>query len=161
MTLGLSLAGALLVGGAGAVGASSSHVAKGVVLDARESSYGTILASGNTLYALKPSSTNCAAACWKIWPELTLPIGVSAATAGKGVTASKIGVVHRAGGVRQVTYGGKPLYYFAGDTKPGVVKGDVTDTWGKWYPIILSTKGAGSGGATTTTTSPGGGGVGF
>ena len=64
MTLGVSLAGALLVGGAGAVGASSSHVVKAVVLDARESSYGTILASGNTLYALKPSSTNCAAACW-------------------------------------------------------------------------------------------------
>jgi len=52
----------------------------------------------------------------------------------------------------------EPLYYFSGDAKPGQIRGDVTDTWGKWYPIVLSSSGAGG---ATTTTSPGGGGVGF
>lgn len=162
--------GALILATATA-GASSSHGAKSVVLSSQSNStFGTILVSGDTLYALTPSKTACKAACLQFWPELTLPEGVKAATAGKGVSSSKIGVVHRAGGVLQVTYGGKPLYYFAGDTKPGQVKGDVTDTWGKWYPIVLSSKATGTGGATTTTisgaattttTSPGGGGVGF
>jgi predicted lipoprotein with Yx(FWY)xxD motif len=177
MALGSLLAGALLVitpGGAGA----SSHAAKSVVLSTETTSaYGTILVSGNALYALTPSKTACTATCLKYWPELTLPKGVKAAAAGKGVAASKIGVVNRPGGVRQVTYGGKPLYYFSGDAKPGDVKGNVDDTWGKWSSIVLSSKGSGSGattttntttttakgsgGATTTTTSPGGGGVGF
>ncbi len=170
LTFGLALAGALLITGVGVVGASS-HSAKAVVLSTQQSStYGTILVSGDTLYSLSPSKTACAATCLKYWPELTLPKGVNAATAGKGVAGAKIGVVHRAGGVRQVTYEGKPLYYFSGDTKPGEVKGNVTDTWGKWQSIVVSSKGASSGttttttssgGATTTTTSPGGGGVGF
>ncbi|MFZ1063785.1 MAG: hypothetical protein WAN30_09995 [Acidimicrobiales bacterium] len=164
-----ALAGVALVAFGSVASASSSHLAKPVVLSATvNSTFGTILASGDTLYTLTPSHTACTATCLEFWPALTLPKGVESATAGKGVPASKIGVVDRAGGVRQVTYGGKALYYFAGDTKPGEVKGDVTDTWGKWSPIVLSSKGAGttttttgSGGATTTTTSPGGGGVGF
>ena len=156
------LVGGLVVAGVGGASASSGHSAKTVVLSAQStSSFGTILVSGDTLYALTPSHTACTAACLQFWPALTLPKGAKSATAGKGVSAAKIGAVNRAGGLPQVTYAGKALYYFSGDTKPGQVKGNVTDTWGKWYPVVLSTKGTGSGGATTTTTSPGGGGVGF
>jgi predicted lipoprotein with Yx(FWY)xxD motif len=48
-----------------------------------------------------------------------LPKGVKKATAGSGVSASKLGTKTISGGVRQVTYGGKPLYWFSGDTGPG------------------------------------------
>jgi hypothetical protein len=51
-----------------------------------------------------------------------------------------------------------PLYWFVLDTAPGQVKGNVTDTWGKWSDVATVKPGAS---ATTTTTSPGGGGVGF
>jgi hypothetical protein len=90
---------------------------------------------------------------------LLLPKGVTSATAGKGVSAAKLGTVVRSGGALQVTYAGKPLYWYVLDTAPGQVKGNVTDTWGKWSDVA-TIKPAG-GVHTTTTTSPGGGGVGF
>ena len=139
-------------------GAASGHASNALVISAvNTTSVGTVLDNRTTLYTLKPSSTACAAACLKTWPEVLLPKGVTRATAGSGVVASKLGTIARAGGLFQVTYGGKPLYRFFKDKAPGQVKGDTTDKWGKWTAVVTA-KGAGG---VTTTTSPGGGGVGF
>jgi predicted lipoprotein with Yx(FWY)xxD motif len=155
------VAAALIIGGlaslplAGSAAAASSH--KVVLSTAKNHKYGTILVSGKTLYTVTPSSTACTAQCIKIWPELTLPKGVKKATAGSGVSASKLGTVKRSGGVLQVTYGGKPLYRFVGDTASGQASGNVTDTWGKWSVVVTSkSKGSSSGG-----TGSGTGGAGF
>jgi hypothetical protein len=90
---------------------------------------------------------------------------VKSATAGTGVTAAKLGTVARAGGVLQVTYGGKPLYYFSGDTAAGQVHGDVTDTWGKWaVDVLVKPKASSSsptGTGSTSTGNTGSGGVAF
>jgi predicted lipoprotein with Yx(FWY)xxD motif len=111
---------------------------KVVVSVTKNATFGKILVSGKTLYILKqPSSTACTSACVKIWPELVLPKGVKKATAGSGVKASKLGTIHRAGGALQVTYGGKPLYFFSIDSGPGMVTGNVTDTWGKWTDVVV------------------------
>ena len=151
---------ALVLSGAGTSGAMSSHTSKNVVVSAlKTAKFGTILVSEKTLYTLKPSSVPCDVACTKVWPELLLPKGATKAIAGAGVSASKLGTVSRPGGVLQVTYGGKPLYWFAFDNGPGQVKGNVTDMWGTWTDVAAS-KPSGSV-HTTTTTSPGGGGVGF
>lgn len=151
---------ALVLGGVGPSGAATSHIKKSVVISTlKTSKFGTILVSGKTLYTLKPSSAACTASCQKFWPELLLPKGVTSATAGKGVSAAKLGTVVRSGGALQVTYAGKLLYWYVLDTAPGQVKGNVTDTWGKWSDVA-TIKPAG-GVHTTTTTSPGGGGVGF
>jgi predicted lipoprotein with Yx(FWY)xxD motif len=140
-------------------GASTKKV---IVTAMQNSKLGTILVSGTTLYTLKSNGTACTDSCLKYWPELLLPKGVTTATAGKGVSAAKLGTVKRAGGLYQVTYAGRPLYHFSEDTSPGQVKGDVSDTWGTWSAVITKKSSSGSGGAsTTTTTSPGGGGVGF
>lgn len=140
-------------------GAVTSHSLKRVVISTlRTSQFGTILVSGKTVYKLKPSATACTSACLKIWPELLLPVGVTKATAGTGVNAAKLGTVMRAGGRLQVTYAGHALYWYVNDKAPGQVKGNITDTWGKW--TVDATKAPATG--TTTTTSPGGGGgVGF
>ena len=150
-------------------GALTSHAAKNLVISTMKSSkFGTILVSGKTVYTLKPSATACTATCLKYWPEVVLPRGVARATAGPGVPASKLGVITRAGGVRQVTYAGKPLYWFSMDTAPGQVKGVVTDTWGAWSVVVTKAPASGTGATTTTspsksttTTSGSGGGVGF
>ena len=61
----------------------------------------------------------------------------------------------RTGGVHKVTYGGKPLYWFVGDTGPGQVHGNVSDTWGKWSSVVTAKA------KSSTTTTAGGGGTAF
>ena len=126
-----------------------------VVSTAKSAKFGTILVSGKTVYTLKPSKTACTATCLKVWPALVLPKGVTKVTAGSGVSASKLGTVTRSGGVRQVTYQGKPLYWFSGDTGAGQVNGNVTDEWGKWTAVVTK-KGSSSGSSTATTAGSGG-----
>jgi predicted lipoprotein with Yx(FWY)xxD motif len=140
-------------------GPASATVNKVVVSTAKNAKFGKILVSGKTLYALKPSKTACTAACMKVWPALMLPKGTAKATAGSGVTASKLGSLSRAGGVHQVTYSGKALYWFSGDSGPGQVNGNVTDEWGKWSAVVTA-KSKTSGSGSTPTTS-GSGGAGF
>jgi predicted lipoprotein with Yx(FWY)xxD motif len=150
LAIGGLAATAVLAGPAGA----TTSAAKSVAVTTVKTSKGTVLASGKTLYTLKPSSTACTTACMQVWPALVLPKGVTKAKAGSGVNASKLGAKTLSSGVRQVTYGGKPLYYFVGDTAPGQVKGNVTDTWGKWTAITA--KGTSAGGSSSSGSSSGG-----
>jgi len=128
-----------------------------MVSTTKNAKYGTILVSGNTVYTLKASKTACGAKCLKTWPELLLPKGVTSATAGPGVNAANLGTVKGQGGALQVTYGGKPLYWFSKDSGPGQVKGNVKDKWGAWSVVVTarpagssSNSGSGSGGSAGT-----------
>ena len=153
---------AVVAGSSLAASGASSHASRGVVVSTESTTqYGTILVSGRALYTLQASSSACAASCIAVWPELTLPKGVTRATAGNGVSAAKLGVIHRAGGVLQVTYGGKPLYKFVGDTTATQVNGNLTDTWGKWSVVVTKAPASTGSTSSTTTTSPSGGGVSF
>ena len=137
---------------AGTAGAATSVL----ISTSKTAKLGTILVSGRTLYTLKANKTPCTAQCLAIWPELLLPQGVTKATAASGVNASKLGTIKRSGGVLQVTYAGKPLYWFSGDAAAGQVNGNITDTWGKWSVVVMkkpahSSSGSGSGGANAGT----------
>jgi predicted lipoprotein with Yx(FWY)xxD motif len=145
--------------GANAASGGSQSV---VVSTAQNAKFGTILESGGkTLYTLAPSSTPCTTACLKIWPSLSLPQSITKATAGSGVTASNLGTVDQ-GGTLQVTYSGKALYFFSGDTTAGQANGNITDTWGKWSVIVTAAPAdSGSSASTPTTMAPGSGGAGF
>ena len=137
---------------AGTAGATTS----GVVSTAKNAKFGTILVSGTTVYTLKAGKTSCGAQCLKIWPEVLLPTGVTSATAGPGVNAADLGTVTRAGGALQVTYAGKPLYWFSKDKAPGQVRGNVTDKWGKWS-VYVTVKPAHSSSSSGGSSSGGGG----
>jgi predicted lipoprotein with Yx(FWY)xxD motif len=144
----------------GLAGASIVHAPKSVVIStSKNSKLGTLLVSGKTLYTLKASKTSCSTSCLKYWPELVLPKGMTKASAGSGVSASKLGTISRPGGVLQVTYSGKPLYFFVGDKSSGAVNGNLTDTWGTWSDVVTAK--ATTSGQVTTTTSAGTGGVAF
>jgi len=132
LAAGAASASALAVSGAAGASTQSSKVTL------VSTSKGKVLAAGNTVYTLKASSTPCTAACLKVWPAVTVPSGVKHAPAGSGVSTSKLGTVKVSGVGEQVTYGGKKLYRFVGDTAPGQVNGDVTDTWGKWTAVVVS-----------------------
>jgi predicted lipoprotein with Yx(FWY)xxD motif len=164
---GLMTGAILAVGGlsASAVAAGTAGAATATVISTtKNAKLGTILVSGKTVYTLKPSATSCGAKCLKVWPAVVLPKGVTKAKAGTGVNAAKLGTVKLSNGVLQVTYNGKRLYKFVGDTAPGQVHGNVTDTWGKWTTYV-TVKPTGTTSGSTATTSGGSnagtGGAGF
>ena len=115
-------------------------------------SAGTYLvgASGRPLYLWVADSHNksvCGGACAVSWPPLTTK---SAALAATGVTMSRLGTTTRSDGIKQVTYDGHPLYYFAGDTSKGSFTGQGSNEFGaKWWLV------APSGAAITQSPAPG------
>jgi predicted lipoprotein with Yx(FWY)xxD motif len=158
-TLGRAGATALLAAGLAtavapniAAAATSSATAT-TIETAKNSKLGTILVSGTTVYALKSAKAACTATCQKTWKPVVLPSGMSAAAAGNGVDASKLGTKALAEGELQITYGGKPLYWSAKDKSAGSVKGASSDKWGKWAPVVTK---ASSGGSSTTNAGTGG-----
>jgi LPXTG-motif cell wall-anchored protein len=88
---------------------------------------------GRTLYLFTKDSENhsvCYAGCANSWPPLLVGAGVEPSLNGIGGT---LGVAVRNDGNRQVTYGGKPLYYYAPDTAPGDTKGQGVGS--VWYVV--------------------------
>lgn len=152
---GLVAVGVFAVGGLAACSSASipNGAAKGPVVSAGQTAaFGTVLMSGGkALYTLAASSTPCDSACTKIWPEFTVQGGAATAQAGSGVDAASLGTVDRGGGVRQVTYGGKALYFFSEDAA-GQITGNITDVWGKW--TVASTPSPAANGGAAPTTSP-------
>lgn len=108
--------------------------------------YGTVLAasSGRTLYILsseRGGKITCTDdnGCTKICPDTELPGGVMAATPGAGVDKSLLGTVKDASGSLYVTYGGWPLYTFAGDNGPAQANGQgISSFGGTWYVLGVS-----------------------
>jgi predicted lipoprotein with Yx(FWY)xxD motif len=92
-------------------------------LTVRASAWGQILfdRQGRALYAFTRDPRGrsvCSGACAAAWPPYLLR---GELRAGRGTARAKLGVTPRAGGARQVTYAGRPLYYYVGDRRPGQV----------------------------------------
>ncbi len=119
-------------------------------LTLNRSKFGRFLADGRgrALYlfeADKTTSSTCDAACASIWPPLTVS---HAPKAGDGVLASRLGTTKRKDGTTEVTYNGHPLYYYAGDAKPGDITGQGLNQFGaKWYLVDRRGKKIDNGGA--------------
>ena len=99
-------------------------------------SLGSFLVSGDgrTLYYFGldlPGDTghspvsNCTGSCVPLWPifHVTSPV------LGAGLKAADFGEFVRSDGVKQSTYKGWPLYFFAGDSRAGDTKGDNFEVW--------------------------------
>ena len=114
-------------GTTGSTGGSASGGAT-TISTATISGVGEVLVDGNgmTLYTLGTESSGtikCTGSCAQSWPPVLLTGGATAATAGSGVDASKLGTIDRPDGGTQVTYAGMPLYLWVGDTAPGQATG--------------------------------------
>jgi predicted lipoprotein with Yx(FWY)xxD motif len=115
----------------------------GPVLTARSSSYGKALFDGRgfVLYAFTRDHRRsaCYGECAKAWPPYFAPKGML--TVGAGVKRSLLGTVKRRNGRRQVTYAGRPLYYYVGDRRPGqILCQNVVEYGGRWLLVRPSGK---------------------
>jgi predicted lipoprotein with Yx(FWY)xxD motif len=121
-------------------GSSASKPAAATVATAH-TRLGTVLVDGQgrTLYLFekdKGAASSCYGACAGVWPPLTTG---AKAVAGGGTAAARLGSTKRTNGKTAVTYGGHPLYTYAGDAKPGDVKGQGLDQFGaEWYVLAPS-----------------------
>jgi predicted lipoprotein with Yx(FWY)xxD motif len=118
---------------------TSTQAASGAATIAvRTTPRGRILVDGRgmTLYLFEKDTgtkSMCSGSCATFWPPATTK---GAAKAGSGLDAGKLGTTARADGATEVTYNGHPLYYYAGDKKPGDTTGQGLDAFGAlWYVL--------------------------
>jgi predicted lipoprotein with Yx(FWY)xxD motif len=91
---------------------------------------------GRTLYLFKSdrgTTSTCFGACATDWPPLRVN---GKPTVAGDTNPSLIATTSRSDGKPQVTYGGHPLYLYAGDQKPGDTNGQGVVTFGAgWYAV--------------------------
>jgi predicted lipoprotein with Yx(FWY)xxD motif len=139
------------------VGTTSSSAAKKkpATLSVSKTKLGKILvdSKGRTLYELGSDGKNkstCAGACAMNWPPSIAP---KKPTFGAGVSKSKLKVIKRADGKKQLSYNGHPLYTFIADTKKGDTNGQGINAFGGiWNVLNGKGKIISSGQATGTST---------
>jgi predicted lipoprotein with Yx(FWY)xxD motif len=99
----------------------------------------TILAAGPKkltvyMFAADHGGTSaCYGACAGAWPPLTT---TGALKAEGGASASKLGTITRTEGVKQVTYGGYPLYYYSPDTSEADISGQGINSFGALWWVL-------------------------
>jgi predicted lipoprotein with Yx(FWY)xxD motif len=120
-------------------GMASGAARSQATLTVRSSQYGSILfdGRGRALYAFtrdrRGGTSRCYGACAQKWPVY---FAGSRLLAGKGVKKSLIGTTKRRDGRRQVTYNGRPLYYYSGDKSAGqVLCQNVAEFGGTWLVV--------------------------
>lgn len=125
-------------GGAPASGATGGGEGETLTV-AKNAKLGAYLTDeqGRAVYLFEKDTNGqsaCSGACASAWP----PVSTSAAPkATGGVGQGMLGTTGRAGGTKQVTYGGHPLYYYAADgNQPGSTKGhDIEQFGAEWYLV--------------------------
>ena len=133
---------AVVVLAAAGVAHASPHAQP--ALTVRSSPYGAILfdGRGRALYAFtrdrRGGPSRCYGACARAWPVY---FASGRLAAGKGVKRSLIGTVRRRDGRRQITYNGRPLYFYVGDKSAGQVScQNVAEYGGTW--LVMRPSGA-------------------
>jgi predicted lipoprotein with Yx(FWY)xxD motif len=131
-----------VVSAAGAPTRGSVSVA-GPALMVGKSRFGPILFDGRgyALYSFTHDPrgrTTCYRACAKAWPPYVVRARPTART---GARASLVRTTHRRDGRSQATYAGRPLYYYRGDDRPGVILcQNVSEFGGLWLVLRGSGK---------------------
>jgi predicted lipoprotein with Yx(FWY)xxD motif len=120
-----------------ATSAADRPARKGTRVILARSSYGRMLFNSNrqAIYIFqrdRRNRSNCYGECARAWPPVFTR---GRPRAGRGVDGSLLGTIRRRGGRRQVTYDGKPLYYYVNEG-PGEVKcHNVYLNGGLWWAV--------------------------
>ena len=116
---------------------SGASAASAAVITTKHGKLGTVLAYGEkrlTVYLFendKGGTSKCTGACASVWPPVT-----GNPKAAGGAVASNLGTITRAGGAKQVTYKGHPLYLYVKDKDAGDTYGQGIKAFGAgWYVL--------------------------
>lgn len=90
-----------------------------------------------------PGASTCYDDCAMNWPPVLVTSGDELPSLGSGLNADLLDLTTRSDGSFQVTYGGWPLYHFAGDTEAGQVNGQ--GLGGNWFLVSAQGQGIGVG----------------
>jgi predicted lipoprotein with Yx(FWY)xxD motif len=110
---------------------------RGTTITLRDSEFGRMLfdAKRQAIYVFQNDRRNrtvCYGECATAWPPVYTR---GAPRAGKGVRASLLGTIRRRDGRRQVTYAGRPLYFYVNEG-PGEVRcHNVNLNGGLWWVV--------------------------
>jgi predicted lipoprotein with Yx(FWY)xxD motif len=105
---------------------------------AKDSSFGRVLfdANGQVVYVFENDDENrsaCTSAdCVKAWPPV---LTREEPSAGRGIDAGLVGTIRRADGMLQVTYNGRPLYFYEHEA-PGEIKCHNVDLHGGLWWVV-------------------------
>jgi predicted lipoprotein with Yx(FWY)xxD motif len=131
--LALSVVAVLLVGADLAVSSGTARP----TLSVRSSQYGPVVFDGGNraLYAFtrdQRGRSACYGACATAWPPYIVR---GKLTPGAGTSRSLFGTTRRRDGTRQLTYAGRPLYYYVHDPVGQVLCQNVREFGGLWLVI--------------------------
>jgi predicted lipoprotein with Yx(FWY)xxD motif len=136
----IAATGVLTGGGAGTaseVEAEASKRQRGTKLTVVSSTYGRVVADrrGEALYLFdkeKSKRSRCYGACARAWPPL---LTKGRPRAGKGIKQRLLGTTKRRNGKLQVTYRGRPLYYYVDDAPGRILCQNVNEFGGLWLLV--------------------------
>jgi predicted lipoprotein with Yx(FWY)xxD motif len=128
---------AVLLAALGAGTAVPTAMAAGTTITVRGSEFGPMLwgPKRQAIYVFQRDRrdvSRCYGRCAKAWPPVYTrgnPV------AGRGVRRSLLGTTRRRGGRLQVTYAGKPLYYYAHEGRGEVRCHNVNLNGGLWWVV--------------------------
>ncbi len=125
-----------------ATAAAPPATAAGTKVTVRGSEFGKMIwgPKRHAVYAFELDGRRrprCYGKCAAAWPPVYTK---GKPRAGKGVRKSLLGSVRRRGGRRQVTYAGKPLYYYAHEGPGEVLCHNVHLNGGLWWVLGPSGK---------------------
>jgi predicted lipoprotein with Yx(FWY)xxD motif len=121
---------------AAALAAGPAHAA-GTTISLRGSEFGSMLwgPGRQAIYVFQRDGRNlsrCYGACARAWPPVYTR---GRPVAGRGVRQSLLGTTRRRDGRTQVTYAGKPLYYYAHEDAGEVRCHNVNLNGGLWWVV--------------------------
>jgi predicted lipoprotein with Yx(FWY)xxD motif len=120
-----------------ATAAPARRAARGRTIRVVRSQFGSIVGDGRrqAVYIFdkeRSGRSECYGACAQAWPPV---LTRGRPVAGKGIRDRRLGTVRRRGGARQVTFRGRPLYYYVDDAPGRVLCHNVEEFGGLWLVI--------------------------
>jgi len=131
---------AVAIAAAAAGCGTSSEAVGGASIVVRGSQFGPMLfnAGKQAIYVFQRDSkdkSNCYGDCAALWPPVYT---TGTPRGGSGVKASLLGTIKRRDGRRQVTYAGRPLYFYAHEGPGQVLCHNVDLNGGIWKVVAPS-----------------------